>query len=116
MDKKKPVETIGSQVVLAGKEQEHKSIGNFGPGTGGLPEKKELSQRLILELVDKVAAHERLDPLLPSAKCLHKRKTKKQLSINDSYEVSLLNAIVILAVIYLFYLFFREEKNIKKQA
>ena len=102
------LETISIQIVLAGPTQGKQSIGDIGPATA-ITSEQGLSNRTILKLAKELGREEKLDPLLPAPQCLHHTNLKATHKINESYNVSALNALVIMAIIYLLVLFFKEE-------
>ncbi|WP_372368816.1 glycine betaine ABC transporter substrate-binding protein [Candidatus Uabimicrobium sp. HlEnr_7] len=102
-----PIETLSSQIVLAGPAKKKEFLGDAGPATAIYNKAQPLSNLSILTL-NKQLQNEELDPILPVAKILQSQ-TKKRVTSISSYESSLANMLVIIAIIYLIFLFLKEE-------
>lgn len=103
-----PVETLSSQVVLAGPRNNKEFLGDAGPVTAMYNKAQPLSDLSVLKLNEHLKNNESLDPILPKAKILQAQSDKKQTTIT-SYESSFANLFVIIAIVYLIYLFLKEE-------
>ncbi|MPZ41160.1 MAG: hypothetical protein GEU95_24555 [Rhizobiales bacterium] len=106
---REPVDTIGAQVVLAGPAPKGDPIGTAGPGSAAVGEILPLADKSILSLKENLATEELLDPALPSAVILRPQPKQAPAEINPSATQSLVNLIVICAMIYLAYLYFCRE-------
>ena len=103
-----PVDTISTQVVLAGPARAANPIGSAGPGSAAIGELQPLADKNITALNEALASPEQLDPALPSPDVLRPQAKPKPAAINPSTSYSLVNLIVILVSIFLAYLYFRD--------
>ena len=110
------IETISAQTVLAGPSpKEDLGTGNAGPvavATSG----QAISDAIILKLNSSVGVEEKIDPAIPSAKILRPQKEVVEKKLQTDYFLSGANALVLIAVVYLLYLFFAEEKRRKRRS
>ena len=102
-----PVDTIASQVVLAGPARAANPIGAAGPGSAAIGEIQPLADKSITSLNQELASAEQLDPALPSPDVLRPQARPQPAAINPSTSYSVVNLIVILVSIFLAYLYFR---------
>jgi hypothetical protein len=108
----KDIETIGAQTVLAGISHPQQNIGDVG--MPAVPTKAQpLSDNTILRLVEELGVDEKIDPTIPSANILKPKQEIISKTIQADYPSTAANGLIILVLIYLFYLFFQEEKPTK---
>lgn len=109
------VETISAQVVLAGPAPAaDAAVGESGPGyIPGVVQSLPLPvpPSTTLALAEALGNSERVDPKLPTAAALAPQRPTPPPSINVAPSVSVTNLIAILFLVYMLYLFVREEKN-----
>jgi glycine betaine/choline ABC-type transport system substrate-binding protein len=103
-----PIDTVGSQVVLAGPARAANPVGSAGPGSAAIGEILPLADKSITALNEGLESAEQLDPALPSPDVLRPQAKPQAASINPSTPYSVVNLIVILVSIFLAYLYFRE--------
>ncbi|HEW97655.1 MAG: hypothetical protein DRR16_29200 [Candidatus Parabeggiatoa sp. nov. 3] len=106
------VETISTQMVLAGPTPVTEIIGDRGPATVISTNVQPLADPLTLQLNKALSTSEKLDPAIPAAEILTQRTKPLSNPINPSAIESLFNLLIILMIIFFFYLFLREEKPV----
>lgn len=109
------IETVSAQTVLAGPSPKNDSgTGNAGPvavaATG-----QAIADSVVLKLNQALGMEEKIDPTIPSADVLRPKKEAKEKKFQTDYFISGANALVLLAVVYLLYLFFAEEKRSRRR-
>lgn len=106
------VETMSTQIVLVQPSLRENLLGGGGPGSAIYSQAQPLSSHHIRKINMYLEVKEQIDPILNVSKVLAPKRTRgRDISINPSYESSILNVFVIIGVIYLFVLFFREKKE-----
>jgi len=113
-DQKSAIETVSAQTVLAGPSpKEDFGTGNAGPvaiAATGQP----VSDYVILRLNEALSMEEKIDPTIPSASVLRPRKEVREKRIQSDYFTSGANALVLVVIVYLIYLFLAEEKQTRR--
>ncbi len=103
------VETLSTQLVLAGPSPQHQAVGNRGPAIIVGAKTQPISDTAILALNEALGSGEKIDPSLPSAAVLKPTKPLAPEGIETQPAISLTNLVVILVIIYLIYLFQHER-------
>ncbi len=104
-----PLETVSCQVVLVGPAAPKDFVGDVGPVS--ISYQQPLSESSVRKINQELGGIEPVDPILPVGKALkQKSKRRSQSTIGTSYEASFINFVVILSLIYLFYLFLKEDE------
>ena len=109
------IETISAQVVLAGPAPAASgTVGESGPGyipgvVGSLP--LPVPASATLALAEALGAGERVDPKIPTSAALAPQRPAPPPDINVAPAVSITNLLAIAFMVYMLYLFFREEKD-----
>ncbi|MCK5522645.1 MAG: hypothetical protein KAI83_05870 [Thiomargarita sp.] len=98
------IETISTQMVLAGPTPVSEIIGSRGPATVISAGVQPLSEPLLVQLSKALNTGEKLDPALPSANILKHQTSTVSSPINPSKIESFFNFLIILAIIFFFYL------------
>ncbi len=106
------IETISTQMVLAGPTPISEIIGDRGPATVISSSVQPLSDPLILQLNKALSTGEKIDPSIPAADILTQRTKPLSNPLNPSAIESLFNFLIMLMIILFFYLFFRERKPV----
>jgi glycine betaine/choline ABC-type transport system substrate-binding protein len=106
------IETISTQMVLAGPTPVTKIVGDRGPATVISSTVQPLSDPLTLQLNKALSSGEKLDPAIPAAEVLTQRTKPLSNPINPSAMESLFNLLIIFMIILFFYLFLRKEKAV----
>lgn len=105
------VETISTQMVLAGPLPVSDVVGNRGPATVISAYSQPLSDPVILKLNKALGSGEKLDPTLPSAEVLKPQTKAKSNSLNPSKSDSIFNFFIIAAIFFFFHLLLRKDKE-----
>jgi osmoprotectant transport system substrate-binding protein len=105
------IETVSTQMVLAGRTPVEEVVGNRGPATvigiGAQP----LSDSLTLQLSKELGTNEKLDPALPSADILKPQTKALSKQINPSRTESFVNLLIIIAMFFFLHLFLKEPNK-----
>ena len=110
-----PIETLSSQTVLLGPaSREMTGSGDSGP-MGGVVSTQPVTDNVILALNEELSVDERIDPTIQSAAVLSPKKEIAFKGIQTDYAASVANLLVLLAVIYLLYLFLLEDPSLKRK-
>jgi len=102
------IETISSQMVLAGPTPVTDIVGSRGPATVISTSVQPLSDPVVIQLSKTLSNSEKLDPALLSANILRPQAQSISSPINPSTIESFFNFLIILAIIFFFYLFLHE--------
>lgn len=105
------IETISTQMVLAGAKPVKNIVGDRGPATVISASVQPLSNSVTIQLNQELSTGEKLDPTLPVADILTKRAQNYSNPMNPSPVESVFNFLIILAIIFFFYLFWQEGKR-----
>ncbi len=108
------IETISSQMVLAGPTPVTDIVGSRGPATVISTGVQPLSDPVVIQLRETLSSSEKLDPALPSANILRSQTQPISSSINPSKIESFVNFLIILAIFFFFYLFLVDDKVFSK--
>ncbi len=109
------IETVSAQVVLAGPAPSASgTVGESGPGyipgvVGSLP--LPVPASATLALTEALGAGERVDPKIPMSAALAPKRPAPPPDINVAPAVSITNLLAIAFMIYMLYLFVREERE-----
>ncbi len=109
------VETISAQVVLAGPAPAASgTVGESGPGyipgvVGSLP--LPVPASATLALAEALGAGERVDPKIPTSAALAPKRPTPPPDINVAPAVSVTNLLAIAFMVFMLYLFVREERE-----
>ena len=106
-----PVETLSSQVVLAGPApgSADAAIGEQGPGATAAPSLKPVPASTVTALAAGISGGNLLDPVLPIAAAFAPKLPEPPAPMNPSADVSILNIALTLMFVWLFWLFIRRE-------
>ncbi len=104
------IETVSTQMVLAGPTPIDTIIGDRGPATVISANVHPLSDSLVLQLNKELTTGEKLDPAIPSADILNKQMKPLSSPLNPSKIESIFNFLIILAIVFFFFLFIRKDK------
>ncbi len=105
------IETISTQMVLAGPTPVSNIVGDRGPATVISVSVQPLSDPVTILLNKELTTGEKLDPALPAAEVLTQRSKPISNPLNPSAIESGFNFLIILAIFFFFYLFLREGKK-----
>ncbi|MDM8564084.1 glycine betaine ABC transporter substrate-binding protein [Candidatus Halobeggiatoa sp. HSG11] len=105
------IETVSTQMVLAGPTPIDTIIGDRGPATVISANVQPLSDSLVLQLNKELSIDEKLDPAIPAANILNQQTKPLSNPLNPSKIESIFNFFIMLAIAFLFFLFIREEKT-----
>ncbi len=106
----KLIETISSQMVLAAATPMTDIVGNRGPATVISASVQPLPSSAIIQLSNNLITSEKLDPTLPLSKVLKPETQSLSSPINPSKIESFFNFLMILAIFFFLYLFFRKSR------
>lgn len=106
-----PIETLSSQVVLAGPApgSAAAAIGEQGPGATAAPSLKPVPASTVKALAGGIGGGELIDPVLPVAAAFAPSLPEPPAPMNPSADVSILNVALTLMFVWLFWLFVRRE-------
>ena len=106
------VDTVSTQVVIAGPARVSKAFGDHGPVDVIASTREPLPRALKQRLVEAISGPRMIDPSLPGESVGVGRKVGKAAPINPTPEVSLLTALLLFLFVYVFVEVFRtrEEK------
>lgn len=106
-----PVETLASQVVLAGPApgSADEAIGEQGPGATAAPSLKPVPTSTVRLLAAGISDGELIDPVLPMAAAFAPTLPEPPAPMNPSTDVSILNVVLVLIFIWLFWLYARRQ-------
>lgn len=106
-----PVETLSSQVVLAGPApgSADAAIGEQGPGATAAPSLKPVPESTVKALAAGVTGGNLIDPVLPVAAAFAPQLPEPPAAMNPSADVSILNFGLTLMFVWLAWLFVRRE-------
>ncbi|MFK5971059.1 MAG: glycine betaine ABC transporter substrate-binding protein [Candidatus Marithrix sp.] len=104
------IETVSTQMVLAGPTPIDTIIGNRGPATVISAKVQPLSDSLVLQLNKELTTGEKLDPAIPAAEILNKQTKPLSSPLNPSKIESVFNFLIMLAIAFFFFLFIRKDK------
>jgi hypothetical protein len=98
-----PVDTIASQLVLAGPRPERLQVGDGDPMTGLRSERPPIPYALKRSLAEALGATEAIDPVLPGESVGMARTRRDSQPLNPSPEISVLNGLVLVVLGGFFY-------------
>ena len=107
---REPLDTLSTQLVLAGPTLTEEGVGNRGPAIIVGARTQPISDTAILALNEALDTAEQIDPSLPVANVLRPRGPEPPSGIDTDWASSLTNLIIILVIIYLIVLFRREQE------
>jgi len=105
------IETLSTQMVLAGPTPVSEIVGNRGPVTVISTEVQPVSDPVIVQLNKELRTDEKLDPALPAAKILTQHTRPMSNPLNPSAIESVFNFLIFLILIFFFYLFVKEGQE-----
>lgn len=108
-DLDEPLDTLSTQLVLAGPTMTQDGVGDRGPAIIVGARSQPISDTAILALNESLDTAEQIDPSLPVANVLRPRQPQPPTGIDTDWASSLTNLIIILVIIYLIVLFRREQ-------
>ena len=106
-----PVETLSTQVVLAGPRGPRGQRGDGGPGSAIQLVRRSLPAVMKRKLVKSVGFGETIDPTLPGENVGRISRREKHLPINPSPETSILSALVLFGLGYLIYRLLKQDQD-----
>ena len=106
-----PVETLASQVVLAGPAPASVAevIGEQGPGATAAPSLKPVPTSTVKALAGSIDGGDIVDPVLRTAAAFAPTLPEPPAAMNPSADVSILNVFIVLVFVWLFWLYVRPE-------
>ncbi len=104
------IETVSTQMVLAGPTPINTIIGDRGPATVISANVQPLSDSLVLQLNKELTTGEKLDPAIPAADILNKQAKPLSSQLNPSKIESIFNFLIMLAIAFFFLLFARKDE------
>jgi glycine betaine/choline ABC-type transport system substrate-binding protein len=106
------IDTLSTQMVLAGPTPVSEIVGTRGPAVTVIStEVQPVSDPAIVQLNKELRMDEKLDPALPPAEVLTQQTRPLSKPLNPSAIESVFNFLLILALIFFFYLFIKEERS-----
>ncbi|MBE9562454.1 MAG: hypothetical protein IMF12_06290, partial [Proteobacteria bacterium] len=105
----KIIETISTQMVLAGPTPIDNIIGDRGPATVISANVQPLSDSTVLQLNKELSVDEKLDPAIPAAYILNQQTKPLSSPLNPSKIESVFNFLIMLAIAFFFFLFIRKN-------
>jgi len=105
-----PLETLSTQLVLAGPTVPADQVGDRGPAIIVGARTRPISDTAILALNEALGTAEQIDPSLPVANVLRPQRPEPPGGIDTDWASSLTNLVIILVIIYLIVLFRREQE------
>ncbi len=103
------IETVSTQMVLAGPTPIDTIIGDRGPATVISADVQPLSDSLILQLNKELSMVEKLDPAIPAANILNQQTKPLSNPLNPSKIESIFNFLLMLVIAFFFFLFVRKD-------
>ncbi|MFN3211462.1 MAG: hypothetical protein ACE369_21205, partial [Roseovarius sp.] len=106
-----PVETLSSQVVLAGPSaaSSEDAVGEQGPGATAAPSLKPVPDSTVKALAGAVSGGDLIDPVLPVAAAFAPVLPEPPAAMNPAPDVSILNLALTIMFVWLGWLFVRRE-------
>lgn len=104
------LDTVSTQVVIAAPGKLRQHIGNHGPGDALDAARKPLPLAMKEKISKALAGPRMIDPTLPGESVGVGRKPSEIAPLNPAPEISLLTAVVLLLLIYVFVEVFRARK------
>ncbi|MDM8559820.1 glycine betaine ABC transporter substrate-binding protein [Candidatus Parabeggiatoa sp. HSG14] len=105
------IETVSTQMVLAGPTPIEEVVGNRGPATVIGIGSQPLSDSLTLQLSKELGTNEKLDPALPSADILKPQTQALSKQLNPSRTESFVNLLIVIALFFFLHLFLIGRKE-----
>ncbi|WP_299848436.1 glycine betaine ABC transporter substrate-binding protein [uncultured Roseovarius sp.] len=105
------IETLSSQVVLAGPAPVAvaSTIGEQGPGATAAPSLKPVPSSTVKALAGGITNGEIVDPVLPIAVAFAPELPEPPAAMNPSADVSVLNILIVMMFVWIFWLYTRRE-------
>ncbi len=100
------VETLSTQIVLAGPPSTREAFGAQGPGTTGTAATQPIPADTVMKLNAALGSNEVVDPVVPLAPALRPRLEEEPRPLVADAAVSIVNIVVVAFVIWLIYLLF----------
>lgn len=108
---REPVETLVTQLVLAGPAPHpHAAVGDQGPGASFIPQAVPLTDLAVERINAALGQPEQINPILPQARALAPQLPHPPNPVNPSPAVSLLTALVVAMLIWMVWLLVRAPR------
>ncbi|MFC1743479.1 glycine betaine ABC transporter substrate-binding protein [Candidatus Riflebacteria bacterium] len=111
-DLQNSIETLSSQLVFAGCSPERDLLlGTGGPGSAFQVRRKPIPKAIKIRLVNAIGQKEMIDPVLPGKNFVPSGRRKPGLPINPKPDVSVISAIILAFLAFLFFNLLAEDQN-----
>jgi len=105
------IETISTQMVLAGPTPISEIVGDRGPATVISANVQPLPESLTRQLNQELSVGEKLDPTLPAADAIKPQTKPISSPLNPSAIESIVNLLIIMAMVFFLFIFLRADKK-----